>query len=73
VAGERERRLPRLRVVDGHEHGGHRHVQQGLSANAQVLEHAVGGVAVVGVGGDYRAQLPHPRRGLRPVAHHVAG
>ena len=35
-------------------------------------EHAVGRVAVVGVGGQDRPQLPHPGRGLRTVAHHVA-
>ena len=35
-------------------------------------EHAVGRVAVVGVRGEHRAQLAHPRRGLRAVPHHVA-
>ena len=35
-------------------------------------EHAVGRVAVVGVRGQHRAQLPHPRGGLRTVAHDVA-
>ncbi len=62
----------RSRVVDGGEHGRHRQVEQRGRADAQVREHAIGRVAVVGVGGEHRAQLAHPRGGLRAVAHHVA-
>ena len=62
----------RSRVVDRGQHGRHRQVQQRRGADAQVREHAVGRVAVVGVGGQHRAQLAHPRGGLGAVAHHVA-
>ena len=36
-----------------------------VARSGDVRQHAVGRVAVVGVGGQHRAQLPHPRGGLR--------
>ena len=60
------------RVVERGEHGRHRQVQQRRGAHAQVREHAVGRVAVVGVGREHGAQLAHAGGGLGAVAHHVA-
>ena len=43
-----------------------------MARTLEVGEHAVGRVAVVGVGGEHGAQLAHARGGLGAVAHHVA-
>ena len=72
MTGQREGQQPPLGVVDGGEHRRHRQVEQRGRADAEMGEDAVGRVAVIGVRGEHRAQLAHPRRGLRPVAHDVA-